>query len=76
MTKPVRKIERPTITALGGAVWVPMAVRSIDRTTVIRTKLVTMIRMEGATDSTVISAISWMTRSLTPEPWPRLIEMS
>ncbi len=34
------------MTALGGAVWVPMAVRSSDSTTAMRTKLVTMMRME------------------------------
>ena len=36
-----------------------------------------MIRIDGAIDSTVSSAISWIARSVTPPlPWPRLMLMS
>src|SRR6202049_3389799 len=65
------------ITEFGGAVAVPMAVRSSDSTTTIRVKDVIMIRIDGATDSTVNSAISWIARSVTPPlPWPRLMLIS
>src|SRR5580658_10703420 len=67
------------ITEFGGAVAVPSAVRSNDNTTTIRVNDVIMIRIDGATDSTVRSAISWIARSLTPPPgpWPpRLMLMS
>ncbi len=58
ITKAVRNIARLTITAFGGAVWVPIAVRSSDSTTTIRVNEVTMIRIDGARLSTVISATS------------------
>src|SRR5580704_9795698 len=65
------------ITEFGGAVAVPNAVRSSDSTTTIRVNDVIMIRIEGAIDSTVSSAISWIARSVTPPlPWPRLMLMS
>src|SRR5829696_332334 len=65
------------ITELGGAVAVPNAVRSSDSTTTIRVNDVIMIRIDGAIDSTVNSAINWMARSVTPPPpWPRLMLMS
>src|SRR3984885_4893681 len=67
------------MTELGGAVAVPSAVRSSDSTTTIRVNDVIMIRIDGATDSTVNSAISWIARSVTPPlPWPppRLMLMS
>src|SRR6202042_2060937 len=67
------------MTELGGAVAVPSAVRSSDSTTTMRVNDVIMIRIDGATDSTVNSAISWIARSLTPPPgtWPpRLMLMS
>src|SRR6202045_145488 len=65
------------MTGVGGAVAVPRAVRSSDSTTTIRVNDVIMIRIEGATDSTVNSAISWIARSVTPPlPWPRLMLMS
>src|SRR3569833_2067906 len=65
------------ITEFGGAVAVPSAVRSNDSTTTIRVNDVIMIRMDGAIDNTVNSAISWIARSVTPPlPWPRLILMS
>jgi hypothetical protein len=37
---------------------------------------VIMTRIDGASDSTVISAISWTTRSVRPAPWPKLTLMS
>ena len=65
------------ITEFGGAVAVPSAVRSSDSTTTIRVNDVIMIRIDGAIDSTVNSAISWIARSVTPPlPWPRLMLMS
>src|SRR5450631_2831064 len=61
------------MTEFGGAV----AVRNSDSTTTIRVNDVIMIRIDGATDSTVNSAISWIARSVTPPlPWPRLMLMS
>src|SRR6516225_6205445 len=65
------------MTEFGGAVAVPSAVRSSDNTTTMRVNDVIMIRIEGAIDSTVNSAISWIARSVTPPlPWPRLMLMS
>src|SRR3954466_12876689 len=65
------------ITEFGGAVAVPNAVRSSDSTTTILVNDVIMIRIEGAIDSTVSRAISWIARSVTPPlPWPRLMLMS
>src|SRR5882724_5134040 len=65
------------MTEFGGAVAVPSAVRSSDSTTTIRVNDVIMIRIDGAIDSTVNSAISWIARSVTPPlPWPRLMLMS
>src|SRR3977135_2922010 len=62
---------------LGGAVAVPSGVRSSDSTTTIRVNDVIMIRIDGAIDSTVRSAIIWIARSVTPPlPWPRLILIS
>src|ERR1700678_4761855 len=65
------------ITEFGGAVAVPSAVRSSDSTTTIRVNDVIMIRIDGAIDSTVNSAINWIARSVTPPlPWPRLMLIS
>src|ERR1700722_19893454 len=67
------------MTEFGGAVAVPSAVRNSDNTTTMRVNDVIMIRIDGATDSTVNSAISWIARSVTPPlPWPppRLMLMS
>src|SRR5262245_57810570 len=66
------------ITEFGGAVAVPKAVRSSDSTTTMRVNEVIMTRIDGAIDSTVNSAISWIARSVTPPPpWPpRLMLMS
>ena len=65
------------ITEFGGAVAVPNAVRSSDSTTTIRVNDVIMIRIDGAIESTVNSAISWIARSVTPPlPWPRLMLIS
>jgi len=64
------------MTALGGAVVVPNAVRSSDSTTTMRVNDVIMTRMEGASDRTVSSAIIWITRSVSPLPCPKLTLMS
>src|SRR5713101_1347256 len=65
------------MTEFGGAVAVPSAVRNSDSTTTIRVNDVIMIRIDGAIDNTVSSAISWIARSVTPPlPWPRLMLMS
>ena len=58
MTKAVRNSASATITALGGAVAVPSAVRSSDSTTTMRVNDVIMIRIDGASESTVSNAIS------------------
>ena len=54
----VRKSARLTITEFGGAVCRPIAVRSSERTTTMRVKLVTITRIEGASASTVTMPIS------------------
>src|SRR5829696_8146067 len=59
MTKADRNSAGLTITAFGGAVWVPMAERKSDSTTTIRVNEVTITRTEGASASTVTSATSW-----------------
>src|SRR3981189_2602039 len=65
------------ITEFGGAVAVPNAVHSNDSTTAMRVNDGIMIRIDGAIESTVNSAISWIARSVTPPlPWPRLMLMS
>src|ERR1700724_2914477 len=70
-------IASAMMTEFGGAVAVPSAVRNSDSTTTIRVNDVIMIRIDGAIDSTVSSAISWIARSVTPPlPWPRLMLMS
>ena len=77
ITNAVRNMASAMITEFGGAVAVPSAVRSSDSTTTIRVNDVIMIRIDGAIDSTVNSAISWIARSVTPPlPWPRLMLMS
>ena len=62
MTMALRNRARDTRTAFGGDCCIPRAVRSRDRTTTIRTKLVVMMTIDGARDSTVISPTSWTTR--------------
>src|SRR5262245_38088268 len=65
------------ITEFGGAVAVPSAVRKSDSTTTMRVNDVIMIRMEGATERMVNSAINWIARSVTPPPpWPKLMLIS
>src|SRR5258707_7830520 len=65
------------MTEFGGAVAVPKAVRNSDSTTTMRVNDVIMIRIDGAIDSTVNSAINWIARSVTPPlPWPRLMLIS
>src|ERR1700692_216800 len=66
-------------TELGGAVAVPSAVRNSDSTTTIRVNDVIITRIDGASDSTVNSAISWMMRSFRPPlpaVWPKLMLIS
>src|SRR5258708_33033182 len=73
----VRNIASARRAVLGGAVAVTKAVRSSDRTTTMRVNDVIMIRIDGAIESTVSSAISWIARSVTPPlPWPRLMLIS
>ena len=76
MTKAVRNSASDTITALGGAVAVPSAVRNSDSTTTMRVNEVIMTRIDGASDSTVSSATIWITRSVRPAPCPKLMLMS
>src|SRR5258707_4013744 len=65
------------MTDFGGAVAVPSAVRNSDSTMTIRVNDVIMIRIYGAIDNTVKSAISWIAGSVTPPlPWPRLMLIS
>src|SRR6516164_10831146 len=66
------------ITEFGGAVAVPMAVRSSDSTTTMRVNDVIMTRIDGAIESTVNSTINWIARSVTPPPPvpPRLMLIS
>ncbi len=59
------------ITPLGGAVCVPMAVRRSDSTTTMRVKEVIITMIDGASARTVMSAINWSARSVTPSPSPR-----
>ena len=68
MTKAVRNSASEMTTEFGGEVAVPSAVRNSDSTTTMRVNDVIMIRIDGASDSTVISAISWMMRSFSPPP--------
>ena len=62
----MRNIASAIITEFGGAVAVPSAVRSSESTTTMRVNDVIMTRIDGAIDSTVSSAISWIARSVTP----------
>ena len=48
----------------------PMAVRKNDSTMMIRVKHVTMIKIDGANDSTVNSAINCNTRPVIDPPSP------
>src|SRR5215204_3538773 len=75
-TNAVRNIASEMSTALGGAVAVPRAVRSNESTTTMRVNDVTITRIEGASDSTVSSAINCNTRSVSPPPWPNVTLMS
>jgi hypothetical protein len=44
--------------------------------TTMRVNDVIMTRMDGVSDRTVISAIIWITRSVSPLPCPKLTLMS
>ena len=58
MTKAVRNRAKEMTTEFGGDVAVPSAVRNSDNTTTIRVNDVIITRIDGASDSTVNSAIS------------------
>jgi hypothetical protein len=60
MTKKVRNKDRPMITWLGGADWVPSAWRSRDRTMTMRVKPVIISRMAGRKDSAVKNSSVWI----------------
>jgi hypothetical protein len=61
MMKNVSRSARPMITWVGGIWLVPMAFRTMESTMTMRVKEVARMRMDGASESTVIS-----TRSCTP----------
>ncbi len=75
--KNVRNKARDITTVLGGVCWTPMAVRMNDNTTIMRVKEVIIIKIEGASESTVISATIWISRPVTvPLPsCPRSMEI-
>ena len=68
MTKAVRNKASEMMTEFGGEVAVQSAVRSSDSTTTMQVNEVIITRIDGASDSTVCSAINWMMRSLRPPP--------
>ena len=76
MMKKVRNSASDTITELGGAVCRPIAVRSSDSTTTMRVKLVTMMRIDGASARMVMRPTSWTARSVSVVLSPKLTEMS
>ncbi len=59
------------MTVLGGAEAVPIAERNRDRTTIMRVNEVTIIRIAGASDRMVTSAMSCKARSVAPPVGPR-----
>ncbi len=61
-------MARLTITMLGGVCWPPSAARSSDSTTTTRVNEVTMMRMPGASDSTVNRAMICRMRPVLPPP--------
>ena len=58
MINAVRKSARLTMTVLGGAEAVPIAERKRDKTTIMRVNEVTIMRIAGASERMVTSAIS------------------
>jgi hypothetical protein len=63
MMKRVRKSAKPAKTCEGGTVERPRAFLVIDRTMIIRTKLVIIISRDGATESNVrrrMTTILWL----------------
>ena len=58
MTKAVRKSASEMTTEFGGEVAVPSAVRNSDSTTTMRVNDVIITKIDGASESTVNSAIS------------------
>jgi len=75
ITNKVRNIARLTITAFGGLVCSPIAVRSSDNTTAILVKQVIMIRIDGARLRIVISATICIMRSVNMPPPDRSIDI-
>ena len=75
ITKAVRNSDSEITTELGGAFCRPIAVRSSDSTTTIRTNDVVITRMDGASDSTVIAAIICTMPDVSPCPVPRSTEI-
>ena len=53
-------------TLFGGTPWVPRALRSSDMTMTMRVNAVTITSRLGASDSTVMSAVSWTRRDVAP----------
>ncbi len=51
-------MARPVITCVGGICWVPSAERTMESTTEIFTKLVTIINTKGTSDSAASASIS------------------
>ena len=60
MTNRVRNNERPMITWLGGADWVPSAWRSSDSTMTMRVNPVISNSMAGRKDSAVKNSSVWI----------------
>jgi len=62
MMKKVRNSARPSNTWLGGEVWVPMAVRSSEKTMMMRVKQVIINSIAGRNDNAVSSSRVWTVR--------------
>src|SRR3546814_6401799 len=74
MSKKVRNSARRISTTFGGVDWVPSATRSSDSTTTMRTKEVTITRMDGASVMTVSRTTSWTMRPVAEPPSPKRSE--
>ena len=70
MVNIVKNIASPTITWLGGMVWVPMACLTNPRTTSILVNEVVMRRIAGATARTVKTAIIFKDGTMSSAPLP------
>ena len=69
MTKNERNSASPIRTTFGGVPCVLSALRSNDSTMTILVNAVVITSRLGASDSTVISAVSWTSRAVAPA-WP------